>query len=252
MVRARRHDFAILIRQSTDIICQTADKEKQLFSRGSLKSLTNRPKVDRVRLARRLPYMNRSQIHKERSSYMSTVTIKATVPSAEDQAAVKAAIASLKQKLPFLINLDPADRKSLPRSGGKVQTFIKEALDVAVQNPTVLPVAFDVNDMIGDMQLLGYLTSIQLALRQLMRQVDDTVMQVGSQAYAAARTVYASSSSHFAGPQLEVAANQLAKHFGRKSKNAKTAANGNGAPAPAPATAVPVAATSNPTPPPLS
>ena len=154
---------------------------------------------------------------------MSTVTIKATLPSAEDQAAVKAAIASLKQKLPFLINLDPADRKSIPRTGGKVQAFIKEALDVAVQNPTVLPVAFDVNEMIGNMQLMTYLTSMQLTLRQLMRQVDDTVMQLGNQAYEAARTVYASASSRFAGPQLEVAVNQLGKHFGRKPRIAKTA-----------------------------
>ena|SRR5438874_830022 len=179
---------------------------------------------------------------------MSTVTIKATLPSAEDQAAVKAAIASLKQKLPFLINLAPEDRKTLPRTGGKVQTFIKEALDVAVQNPAVLPVAFDVNDMISNMQLLAYLASVQLALRQLMRQVDDTVMQVGNQAYAAARTVYSSASSQFAGPQLEVAATQLGRHFGRKSKNGKTAANGNGEPAPPPATAAAGTATSTPAP----
>ena len=71
---------------------------------------------------------------------MSNVSIKATVPSTEDQAAIKAAIASLKQKLPFLINLDSADRQSIPKTGGRVQPFIKEALDVAVQNPTVLPV----------------------------------------------------------------------------------------------------------------
>ena len=180
---------------------------------------------------------------------MSTVRIKATVPSAEDQAAVKAAIASLKQKLPFLINLDPADSKSIPRTGGKVQAFIKQALDVAVQNPTVLPVAFDVKEMIGEMQLSAYLTSTQLALRQLLRQVDDTVIQLGSQAYEVARTVYASASSRFAGPQLEVAANQLGKHFGRKPRTAKTAANGDGAHVPPPTTAIAAAATFTPTPP---
>jgi len=182
---------------------------------------------------------------------MNTVSIKASVLTAEDQAAVKAALASLKQKLPFLINLDPADRRSIPRSGGKVQAFIKEALDVAVQNPTVLPVAFDVNEMIGDMQLVAYLSSIQLTLRQLMRQIDDTVMQVGSQAYAAARTVYGSASSRFAGPELEVAANQLGKHFGRKPRTAKTPANGNGAHVPPPTTAAAAAATSTPTAPPV-
>src|SRR5205823_6597762 len=148
-------------------------------------------------------------------------SIKATVPSTEDQTAVKAAIASLKQLLPLLINLTPAERKSVPRSGGRIQTFIKEALEVAVQNPTVLPVAFDVNEMVSEIQLLAYLTPIQLALRQLLRQVDDTVIQVGSQAYAAGRTVYASASSHFAGPELQVAASQLGKHFGRRARNGK-------------------------------
>jgi hypothetical protein len=156
-----------------------------------------------------------------------------------------------KQKLPFLINLATEDRKTLPRTGGKVQTFIKEALDVAVQNPTILPVAFDVNEMIGDMELMAYLTSMQLTLRQLLRQVDDTVMQLGSQAYAAARTVYASASSRFAGPQLEVAANQLGKHFGRKPRVAKTAANGSGGHVPPPPTAAAAAATSTRTPPPV-
>src|SRR5207302_10101778 len=55
--------------------------------------------------------------------------------------------------LPFLLTLAPADRKSTPRTGAKVQGFIKQALHVAVQNPGVLPVAFDVNEMRGDMQL---------------------------------------------------------------------------------------------------
>ena len=49
----------------------------------------------------------------------------------------------------------------------------------------------------------------------------DTAMQVGSQAYAAARVVYASASSSFAGPPLEVAAGQLSKHFARKPKAGK-------------------------------
>ena len=84
-----------------------------------------------------------------------------------------------------------------------------------------------------------------------LRQVDDTVMQLGNQAYEAARTVYASASSRFAGPQLEVAVNQLGKHFGRKPRIAKTAANGNGGHVPPPTTATAAAATSTPTPSPV-
>ena len=95
--------------------------------------------------------------------------------------------------------------------------------------------------MRNDTQLFACLTPLQLALHQLKKQIDDTTMQVGSQAYAAARVVYASASSNFAGAPLEVAANELGKHFGRKPKAAKAA---GGTPAPAPTT---TASTSAPT-----
>jgi len=55
----------------------------------------------------------------------------------------------------------------------------------------------------------------------------------------------------FARPELEVAVNQLGKHFGRKPRIAKTAANGNGVHVPPPTTATAAAATSTPTPPPV-
>jgi len=166
---------------------------------------------------------------------MSTVPVKATVPSTTDQEAVTAAIASLKKSLPFLINLSKADRKAVAKPGAKAQTFIKQALEVAIQNPAMLPASFDVPEMKKDVQLFEYLTSIQLPLRQVMQEVDDTVKQVGTQNYAAARLIYASASSQFAGPPLQLAADQLGRHFGRRPKT-KPAANGNGAGNSAPAT----------------
>ena len=166
--------------------------------------------------------------------------IKATV-STDDQGAVLAAIAMIKQKLPFLIDLPLNERKSTVKIGIKGSNFVKQALDVALQHAGVLPASFDVNDMRSDTQLFAYLTSLQLALHQLKKQIDDTTMQVGSQAYAAARVVYASASSNFAGAPLEVAANELGKHFGRKPKAAKAT---GGTPAPAPTT---TASTSAPT-----
>ena len=167
--------------------------------------------------------------------------IKATV-STDDQGAVLAAIAMIKQKLPFLIDLSLNERKSTVKIGVKGYNFVKQALDVASQHTGVLPVSFDVNDMRNDTQLFACLTPLQLALHQLKKQIDDTTMQVGSQAYAAARVVYASASSNFAGAPLEVAANELGKHFGRKPKAAKAAAGRT--PAPAPTT---TASTSAPT-----
>ena len=170
---------------------------------------------------------------------MNVVSVQATVPSTDDRNAITAAIASLKQRLPFLINFSKADRKTVTKPSAKGQTFIKEALDVAVQNPAMLPVSFEVNDLRNSSQLFEYLTSIQLPLRQLLQEIDDTTRQVGNQAYTAARAIYASASSQLAGPPLQLAADQLGKHFGRKPKAAKAAANGNGAATPAPVTTPP-------------
>jgi len=154
---------------------------------------------------------------------MSNNQIKAT-STTDDQGAVSAAIAAIKQKLPFLVDLSIDDRKSMLKIGAKGYSFVKQALDVASQHPGVLPASFDVNEMRNDTQLFAYLTTLQLILNQLKKQIDDTAMQIGSQAYAAARVVYACASSSFAGPPLEVAADQLGKHFGRKPKAAKATA----------------------------
>jgi hypothetical protein len=150
---------------------------------------------------------------------MNINVVKATV-SQDDQGVVSAAIASIKEKLPFLVDLSVDDRKSMVKISTKGYSFVKQALDVASQHPGVLPASFDVNEMRNDTQLFAYLTTLQLTLSQLKKQIDDTVMQIGSQAYAAARVVYASASSSFAGPPLEVAVDQLGRHFGRKPKAA--------------------------------
>ena len=148
---------------------------------------------------------------------MNTNTINATV-STSDQEAVTTATAAIKQKLPFLIDLTTTDRQSLVKLGDKSQAFVKKALDVAEQNPGVLPAAFAVNQMRQDVEMFAYLSSVQLALGQLCKQIDDTALRIGSQAYAAARTVYASATSSFAGAALQTAAGELGRHFARKTR----------------------------------
>ena len=45
--------------------------------------------------------------------------------SAADVAAIKAAVATIQQKLPFLISLTPAERKSLPKAGANSLSFVR-------------------------------------------------------------------------------------------------------------------------------
>ena len=144
--------------------------------------------------------------------------------STADQEAIATAIATIKQKLPFLIDLTRNDRQALVKLGDKSQAFLKKALDVAAQNPGVLPVSFDLNGMRNNANLCDDLSSISLALRQLHRQVEDTAMHIGSQAYAAARTVYACAKSGFAGAALQAVAGELGKRFGRRSPSGASVA----------------------------
>src|SRR5256886_11047064 len=128
---------------------------------------------------------------------MNTNRVSATL-STTDQEAVMAALGVIREKLPFLIDLTTAER-----------------------------------EMRKDAQLLGSLSSIRLAIDLLQKQIDDTVVQVGAEADAASRTVYAVTKTPYAGAILRTAADDMGKRFGRKPRSA-AAEPAPSTPAPAP------------------
>ncbi len=145
----------------------------------------------------------------------------------QEQEDAKAALEAFRQKLPYLINLTIEDRRSMPKIGDKERlAFVRRALDVAEQHPDVLPGFLSVNQMRSDVQQFEFLSSIELAVTQLLQQIEDTRMQIGSQALTAARTVYASAKSKYAGPAVKTAADELSKHFERKPKAAAPETSG--------------------------
>ncbi len=160
---------------------------------------------------------------------MDTNRISATL-SATDQEEVMTAISAIRQKLPFLIDLSTAERTAMSKLGDKSQAFVKKAVDIALQHPNILSSPF-VDEMRKDAQLLDSLSPIRLAIDLLQKQVDDTAVQVGAEAYAAARTVYAVTKTAVAEATLRTAADELGKRFGRRAK--ATAAPNGAAPAPA-------------------
>lgn len=117
---------------------------------------------------------------------MSTTPISATLAQT-DRDAVLQAITTIKEKLPFLVDLSADDRKTLPKMGDKSRAFVSKALEVAAQNPEFLPRSFDLEEMRKDVQLFEALYPVLLSLTQLQKLVDDTSLAVGSEAYAAAR-----------------------------------------------------------------
>ena len=148
---------------------------------------------------------------------MNNNRISATLPKA-DADAVAAAISTIRQKLPFLIDLTADERRALTKLGDKSRAFVLKALEVATQNPTMLPGSFGLQEMKADVELFESLEPIFMAINKLQDLIDDTLMLAGSEAYAAALAVYTFARLSDAGEALELAADDLGRRFVRKSK----------------------------------
>jgi hypothetical protein len=128
------------------------------------------------------------------------------------------AIATIKAKLPFLLNLSVEERKGLAKMGDKSHAFATKALEVATQNPDFLPRAFDVGEMRRDVQLFEAMYPVVVALSQLQGLIDDTYMAVGSEAYSSALTVYTYAKASGESGGLETIVEELGQRFARKSR----------------------------------
>ena len=151
---------------------------------------------------------------------MATNQFSTTLTPA-DRDAVMAAIATIKEKLPFLIDLTPEQRKSLPKMGDKSRAFVSKALEVAAQNPDFLPRNFDLDEMRKDVQLFEQLYPLVLSLTQLQELVDDTCVAVGSEAFAAALLVYNYAKASGEGTGLNTLVEDMGQRFARKSRKVK-------------------------------
>lgn len=151
---------------------------------------------------------------------MTMTPISATL-NPTDRAAVMEAIATIKAKLPFLIDLNADERKALPKMGDKSRAFVSKALEVATQNPDFLPRSFDLEELRKDVQLFEAMYPIVMALTQLQELLDDTYVTVGSEAYSAALQVYNYAKASGQGAGLEAVVDELGQRFARKAKKAK-------------------------------
>jgi hypothetical protein len=138
--------------------------------------------------------------------------------SQADRQAVLAAVNTIREKLPFLIDLSPEERRSLLRMGDKSRGFVAQALEVATLNPDILPRSFDVDEMRKDVELLAALSPVMASLSQLSELVEDTHMAVGSEAYASALLVYQYARAAGKGAALDGALDALGQRVARKSK----------------------------------
>ncbi|MEH2070841.1 MAG: hypothetical protein V7K47_22210 [Nostoc sp.] len=152
---------------------------------------------------------------------MSTTPISATLSQTERDAVLQA-ISTIKEKLPFLVDLSSEERKALPKMGDKSRAFVSKALEVAAQNPEFLPRSFDLEEMRKDIQLFEALYPVLLSLTQLQELVNDTALAVGSEAYAAALQVYNYAKVSGQGAGLDAVVGEMGQRFARKPGKPKS------------------------------
>jgi hypothetical protein len=137
--------------------------------------------------------------------------------SQTDQQAVLAAIQTIREKLPFLIDLTPDERRRLPKIGDTGHNFAAQALTIATQNQDILPRSFDLAEFQQDADLLAALRPVVMALTQLQELVEDTYLEVGSEAYAAALTVYGYAKASDKGAALDSLLADMKRRFKRST-----------------------------------
>ncbi len=107
-----------------------------------------------------------------------------------DRQAIKQAITTIQQKLPFLITLSADERKRLYKMGDKRLAFVQNSLNAAQSNRNILPASFDLDGFSNDYRLTADLSELLMLLNQLTEQVDDTLVAVSSEAMSSSLTVY--------------------------------------------------------------
>jgi hypothetical protein len=120
---------------------------------------------------------------------MAIQNIDASV-SAADLQAIKDAFATIKQKLPFLVNLTNDERKTIVKTGSDSLTFVTKALSGAQANPNIFPGSFDRAAFQRDVDLFAVLTELTTLSNQVSEQIDDTRMAVGGEAFRQATQTY--------------------------------------------------------------
>ncbi|MBD6617092.1 hypothetical protein FNW02_14925 [Komarekiella sp. 'clone 1'] len=145
--------------------------------------------------------------------------------SQTDRLQIMQVITTIREKLPFLIDLTAEERKSLPKLGDKSRAFVSKALEVATQNPDFLPRSFDLDEMRRDIELFDALYPVLLSLTQLQELVDDTFIAAGSEAYTAALAVYNYAKANGNVSGLDAVIDDMGRRFSRRNRKTQPPTN---------------------------
>jgi hypothetical protein len=110
-----------------------------------------------------------------------------------DVVEITKAIQVLAEKLqPLLIALEASDRQSLAKMKDKSVPFIEKIIQYIESNPEFVPIFLNTDEMKKDFNAFTILNNFLRPLAQITRNLEDTAMLCGSEAYSAGLIYYSS------------------------------------------------------------
>lgn len=104
--------------------------------------------------------------------------------------AVKAAMQTINDSLPFLIGLTKTERETMNAIDVDNKGFAEDALNAGINNPDMLSKYISVEAMQKDLTLYGQLDVLAGLTKQLLEKLEDTKLLAGSEAYTSALALY--------------------------------------------------------------
>lgn len=119
---------------------------------------------------------------------------------------------------PYLIALNPEDRKRGLKMSDKSLPFVEKAAEYAKSRTEFTPPFMEVNELAIDLKAVNDLTQVYREVDQLCKDLNDTIMQSGSEAFAEALAYYNSvkQAAKMNRPQAKAVYEDLKKRFERK------------------------------------
>lgn len=109
----------------------------------------------------------------------------------KDLEAVNKKMQEIKKTLsPFLVALKPSERQTIMKMSDKTVPFVEKVMEYTHSSPEFIPAFMQVDEMEIDFKAMEELRQVYREVEQLCKNLDDTIMICGSEAYATALAYY--------------------------------------------------------------
>lgn len=126
------------------------------------------------------------------STTMSSQNLVSNALTAEAVTAITGAVATIRTNLPFLLNLNNAQRKSFQNITESSQGIVQATINFVAQHPEALPGTFNVVEFNKDAALFAPLQQVASLIASLNTDTQDTNRALHSDLYGETLDVYAS------------------------------------------------------------